>query len=162
MVFWDSTWLRRRYRGGGFEDWDRALHDLSARGYNAIRIDAYPHLIAREPGGEESETFKDIPDHHPNFYGFGMRGSPWTSYINPRKALPEFLRLCRRHGVKVILTTWFKPTECRRNEQIEGADGLGRKFQIPVGCTEGWGMVLWTEHPLLDWAIHRETAEIAA
>lgn len=126
IAMWDSTWLRRRFRGGGFEDWDRALQDLTGRGYNAVRIDAYPHLIARGPSGEETEIFKDIPDHHPNFYGFGMWGSPWTSYINPSKALPQFLQLCRHHGVKVILSTWFKPTECRRNEQIEGADGLVR------------------------------------
>ena len=27
ITMWDSSWLRRTYRGGGFEDWDRALAD---------------------------------------------------------------------------------------------------------------------------------------
>ena len=41
---WDFSWLERRWAGAGFEDWDLALDELTERGYNAVRIDAYPHL----------------------------------------------------------------------------------------------------------------------
>ena len=27
IAMWDSSWLRRRYAGGGFDDFDRALTD---------------------------------------------------------------------------------------------------------------------------------------
>lgn len=140
IAMWDSTWLRRRYRGGGFEDWDKALAALTSRGYNAVRIDAFPHLVARSPDGTLVETFKDIPDHHPNFYGFGMWGSQWTNYISPRQSLIEFVRKCGEHGVRVALSTWLKPTADRRNEQIEGADGIVRiwdetlRFLEENGC----------------------------
>lgn len=126
IAMWDSSWLRRRYRGGGFEDWDKVLSDLTLRGYNAVRIDAFPHLIAKDPEGRQVDVFKDIPDHSPNFYGFGMWGTQWTNYINPRAALPEFVIKCREHGVKVALSTWFKPTADNRNEIFEGAESVIR------------------------------------
>jgi len=34
------------WSGAGYEDWDRALDELAERGYDAARIDAYPHLHA--------------------------------------------------------------------------------------------------------------------
>ena len=49
ITMWDFSWLERRWPGAGYEDWDQVLDELSERGYNAIRIDAYPHLIAENP-----------------------------------------------------------------------------------------------------------------
>lgn len=43
---WDFSWLERRWPGAGYENWDLALDELCERGYNAVRIDAYPHLLA--------------------------------------------------------------------------------------------------------------------
>jgi len=45
LTMWDFSWLERRWSGAGYEDWDQALTELVERGYNAVRIDAYPHLI---------------------------------------------------------------------------------------------------------------------
>lgn len=141
ITMWDSSWLRRRYRGGGFEDWDRALSELRERGYDAVRIDCFPHLIAADPGGEVVERFKDVPNQFPQFYGFGMWGNPWTMYIEPRKALVEFLTKCREHGVKVALSTWFKPTDDHRNEQIEGLDGFVRVWLETLDFIEANGLM---------------------
>ena len=49
IAMWDFSWLERRFPGGGFEDWDRALDELQERGYVAVRIVACPHLIATDP-----------------------------------------------------------------------------------------------------------------
>jgi hypothetical protein len=46
---WDFSWLERRWPGAGYEDWDSVLDQLVARGYNAVRIDAFPHLVASAP-----------------------------------------------------------------------------------------------------------------
>ena len=46
ITMWDFSWLERRWPGAGYEDWDQALDELKERGYDAVRIDAYPHLIA--------------------------------------------------------------------------------------------------------------------
>jgi hypothetical protein len=43
---WDFSWLERRWPGAGYEDWSQALDELVERGYEAVRIDAYPHLVA--------------------------------------------------------------------------------------------------------------------
>lgn len=141
ITMWDSSWIRRRYRGGGFEDWDVALGELVERGYNAVRIDVFPHLIARNPEGLVVERFKDVPNQFPQFYGFGMWGNPWTMYIEPRAALLEFLTKCREHGVKVALSTWFKPTDDHRNEQIEGLDEFVRVWTETLEFIESHGLM---------------------
>lgn len=170
ITMWDSSWIRRRYRGGGFEDWDRALAELRERGYDAVRIDVFPHLIAADPAGRVVERFKDVPNQFPQFYGFGMWGNPWTMYIEPRKALVEFLTKCREHGVKVALSTWFKPTDDRRNEQIEGLDGFVRVWQETLEFIDAHGLMdtvvyldVLNEYPLghvFSW-LHRTVGTMA-
>ncbi|MBM4057303.1 MAG: cellulase, partial [Planctomycetes bacterium] len=46
IAMWDFSWLERRWPGAGYEDWDVAVGELADRGYEAVRIDAYPHLIS--------------------------------------------------------------------------------------------------------------------
>ena len=52
ITMWDFSWLERRLPGAGYEDWDKVLGELKERGYNAVRIDAYPHLLAENPEKE--------------------------------------------------------------------------------------------------------------
>ena len=49
ITMWDFSWLERRWPGAGYEDWDVVLDELVSRGYNAVRIDPYPHLVAAAP-----------------------------------------------------------------------------------------------------------------
>ncbi len=126
ITMWDSSWLRRRYKGGGFEDWDMALDELVERGYNAVRIDVFPHLIAKAPDGTLVDVFKDPPGTFPHFLGMAQWGNEYTIYINPRKSVVEFIRKCQEHDVFVGLSTWFRPTDDQRNAQIQGAQELTR------------------------------------
>lgn len=50
ITMWDFSWLERRWPGAGYEDWDSILDELKQRGYDAVRIDAYPHLVAAAAG----------------------------------------------------------------------------------------------------------------
>jgi hypothetical protein len=52
ISMWDFSWLERPWPGAGYEDWDRALDELAEPGYDAVRIDAYPHLVATHPERE--------------------------------------------------------------------------------------------------------------
>lgn len=49
ITMWDFSWLERRWPGAGYEDWDLVLDELIRRGYDAVRIDAYPHLVSANP-----------------------------------------------------------------------------------------------------------------
>ena len=61
MTMWDFSWLERRWPGAGYEDWDQALDELKLRGYDAVRIDAYPHLVAVDPR-QEWELLPSLDD----------------------------------------------------------------------------------------------------
>src|SRR3954453_15607691 len=52
ITMWDFSWLERRWPGAGYEDWDQALDELAERGYDAVRIDAFPHLVSADPEKE--------------------------------------------------------------------------------------------------------------
>ncbi len=120
ITMWDSSWLRRRYDGGGFESFDKALDELTGRGYNAVRIDAFPHMISGAPDDTVSERFLDPAGFGFHWYGFAQWGSPWTVYIDPRKDIVDFLKKCEARRIRVLLSTWLKPTAEPRNEWLKG------------------------------------------
>ena len=102
ITMWDFSWLERRWPGAGYEDIDHALDELVERGYDAVRIDAYPHLILADPEAE----FELIP-----VWGVNDWGSPMRCKV--RRVLPEllqFIRACGQRGISVGLSTW-----CRRD-----------------------------------------------
>ena len=51
IAMWDFTWLERHHAGGSFADFDRVIDELVERGYEAVRIDVFPHLIAADQQG---------------------------------------------------------------------------------------------------------------
>lgn len=99
IAMWDFSWLERRWAGAGYEDWDRALDELAERGYNAVRIDPYPHLLAA--GAEKSWTL--LPAWTTNDWG-----SPGIIDIVVLPNLLSFIDKCRARGIKVALSTWLR------------------------------------------------------
>ncbi len=126
ITMWDSSWIRRCYKGGGFEDWDKALDELVERGYNAIRIDVFPHLVAKGVDGKLEENFISSPTGHNAWYGFSFWGNQWTITMNPRKALVEFIKKCEKRNIYLGISTWFKPTNEGRNASVEGLNEFVR------------------------------------
>jgi len=118
IAMWDFSWLLRHHPAGEFEDWDRVLDGLAERGYNAIRMDAFPHLVAAGPDGKVTEEY---------YYPKGdwvpaMWGNTYSMYARPREGLLEFLPKCRARKIRVGLATWFMAYA----DQIQGLDGLVR------------------------------------
>lgn len=99
ITMWDFSWLERRWPGAGYEDWDRVLDELKARGYDAIRIDPYPHLIAAAP----EKTWELIP-----VWSVQDWGSPAKNRVQVQPALNQFIRKCGERGLRVALSTWFR------------------------------------------------------
>lgn len=98
FTMWDFSWLERRGPGGGYGNWGRALDELAERGYNAVRIDAYPHLVAH---GIARATLEPVWTVH-------EWGSPVPVEVAPMPALAEFIAECGQRRIQVGLSTWFR------------------------------------------------------
>jgi hypothetical protein len=96
---WDFSWLERRWPGAGYEDWDRALDELKHRGYDAVRIDAYPHLVA---AGADRE-WEILPPWNQQDWG-----SPAKVKVQVLPGLAKFIRKCKERSILVGLSTWFQ------------------------------------------------------
>lgn len=123
ITMWEFSWLERRWPGAGYEDWDSALTALVERGYDAVRIDAFPHLIHFAP----DEQHLLIPH-----WSIQEWGSPGINRVQVQPNLNGFLEKCRNHGIGVGLSSWF-----RKDEQ-----DLRMKLDTPEKLGEAWLSVL--------------------
>lgn len=125
ITMWDFSWLLRHYQGGGFEDWDSLLDGLVKRGYNAIRIDCFPHLVAADEKGEIKEEFYfPKKDWRPAAWGNNA-----SIYASPRQALLEFLSKCEKRGIYIALSTWFRDEDTHRADKIQGLNEFVRVWK---------------------------------
>lgn len=99
ITMWDFSWLERGWPGAGYEDWDKALDELKARGYDAVRIDAFPHLVAIDPYRE----WELLP--HWNQQDWG---SPATNRVKVQPSLNQFIKKCSDREIKVALSAWYR------------------------------------------------------
>lgn len=112
LACWDYSWLTRRDgRASEYRDLDKVFAELAERGYNALRLDPFPHLLARGESGLTQDRFDVLPE------GLELRrGARVPVQVQPRKTLLEMLRRARAHGISLWLTSWFMPdTQARRS-----------------------------------------------
>ncbi|HEX2865224.1 MAG TPA: cellulase-like family protein, partial [Deinococcales bacterium] len=150
ITMWDFSWLERRWPGAGQEDWDRSLDELQARGYDAVRLDAYPHLMAVDPG----KTWQLIPE-----WSVQDWGAPAVTRVQVWPALPEFLRKLRERGMKAGLSTWFREDVDRTRMALKGAPDFVRIWSSVLERLEAEGLLdvllyvdLCNEFPIEPWA----------
>lgn len=105
MADWGDAWLTRQDpRRGEYHPLERLIGELAERGYNALRIDAFPHLVAPRSDGVVIERFQLLG---------AERDAP---LIQPRRELVRLATLAREHGIRLWLTSRFLPdTQARRN-----------------------------------------------
>lgn len=150
IAMWDFSWLERRWPGAGYEDWDKALDGLTLRGYNAVRIEAYPHLIA----ADMDKTWTLLP-----VWNTQAWGAPSVTRIHLQDDLRLFLQACRRHGVRVALSTWFRQDEDRTLMKIKTPREHAETWIKTLNHIRDWGELdnllyvdLCNEFPLPVWA----------
>ena len=122
VTMWEFSWLTRREGAEAeYADWDKVLDELAARGYDTIRMDAFPHLVARGPEGEQVDRFTILPQ-TPLF----MWGNHAPVEVEPRAALVEFITKVRDRGMNVGLSTWFNDDSLHRAATVATPDDYAR------------------------------------
>lgn len=157
---WDFSWLERRWPGAGYEDWDAVLDQLVERGYNAVRIDSYPHLIAA--GAER--VWELLP-----CWSTQDWGSPAKNRVRVQPALNRFIRKCGDRGLRVALSTWFRQDTNNTRMQIKNPQDHGRIWSETLASIEAAGLLphilyvdLCNEFPLDIWAPFLPTGMLRA
>ncbi len=151
IAMWDFSWIERRWPGAGYEDWDRALDELQERGYDAVRIDAFPHLLAYGPA-DKDWTLNAVWTVHD-------WGSPAPVKIRLLPALTGFIRKCLDRGILVSLSSWFREDTGNVRRLIHTPAEMARIWQITLdhlareGLLEAiWFVDLCNEFPGPLWA----------
>jgi hypothetical protein len=147
---WDFSWLERRWPGAGYEDWDVALDELKARGYDSVRIDAYPHFV--HWGADK--TWELLPQWNQQDWG-----SPARCRVRVQPALNEFIRKCGDRGLTVGLSTWFREDTGDTRMKIRSGEEHGRVWVTTLDSIAADGLLqhvlyvdLCNEFPLRVWA----------
>jgi len=155
ITMWEFSWLvRRQGAEAEYADWDKVLDELAERGYDTIRLDAFPHLIARGPDGDLVERFTVLPQ-SPLF----MWGNHEPVEIDPRAGLVEFLSKVRERDMGVGLSTWFNDDTLARSTTVVTPDDYARIWGETLDFladSNSLDVVRWVdlcnEFPLGKWA----------
>ena len=132
ITMWEFSWLERRWPGAGYEDWDQALSELVERGYDAVRIDAFPHLIHHDPEKE----YLLLPH-----WSVQDWGSPSVNRVRVQPHLNTFLGKCRDHGIKAGLSTWFRKDENDLRMKLDSPEKLGEAWLAVLDAIDQGGML---------------------
>ncbi len=150
ITMWDFSWLERRWPGAGYENWDLILDELIARGYDAIRIDPYPHLVAAAPG----KTWELLP-----VWDVQDWGSPARNRVQVQPALNQFIRKCANRNLRVALSTWFRQDTDNTRLKIHSPEQHGEIWKKTLDSIAADGLLssvlyvdLCNEFPLDIWA----------
>jgi len=132
ITMWEFSWLERRWPGAGYEDWDLALTELVERGYDAIRIDAFAHLIY-----EDAEKEYLLMPH----WDTQDWGSPEINRVQVQPNLNLFLEKCREYKVRVGLSSWFRTDEEDVRMKLNTAEKLGQAWLSVLKSIDAGGVL---------------------
>ncbi len=99
IAMWDFSWLFMHYPGGAFEDFDKVTDELLARGFNTVRIDAFPLIIGKLDSLNQQIT---IPGDSLRNWG----PSDKNRLHSPAKELISFMEVTKEKNINVILSSW--------------------------------------------------------
>lgn len=99
IAMWDFSWMYMHYPGGAFENFDRVTDELLERGFNTVRIDAFPLIIGKLDSLNQEVTIAGGP----------LRN--WGPSDKDRQhdvvnELTEFMKMTKEKGLYVILSSW--------------------------------------------------------
>ncbi|WP_382303548.1 cellulase-like family protein [Herbiconiux sp. UC225_62] len=156
VTMWEFSWLLRRSGAQReYADIERVLDELVERGYDCVRIDAFPHLIAADRAGNRQSGFAVHPQ--PDHFMWGPHGRK-VVVEHPEASLAAFVSACRDRGVTVALSSWFNDDDEHRRLGIATPDDLARVWYETLESLEAAAVLdaiefvdLCNEFPLDDW-----------
>ena len=98
-AMWDFSWLTQHYPGGAFADFNQAADALRERGFNTVRIDAFPLVLGALKSEDERVTIAGNP-----LANWGLSDRDREHAL--ARELVEFMRAMKRRGLSVILSSW--------------------------------------------------------
>lgn len=156
ITMWDFSWLTRRQGNEAeYANAGKILDELVERGYNCVRIDAFPHFLAYlEEDASRLDRFTILPEPYSRQWGNSV---PVTTDL--KAPLLDFLEQCRQRGVKVGLSSWYNPDTLRLRMRIKTPADFLRIWRATLRFIErnGLGDVIgWVdicnEFPFAAWA----------
>lgn len=132
ITMWEFSWLERRWPGAGYESWERALDELVERGYDAVRIDAFPHLVAK--GATRAWELVPVWNQH-------MWGSPARVTVTVLPALTEFIASCRARGVRVGLSSWFREDTTNARMTLTTPEAMAASWIATLRAIDAAGLL---------------------
>lgn len=104
ISLWDFSWYTQAGPGDPFEDLDATFRQLVERGFNTIRVCAMPFLLFSGRVAEAEHTVCGMGEQ------YGQR-TRWYNVrggypLNARHRLEALFDGARRHGVRVIVSSW--------------------------------------------------------
>jgi hypothetical protein len=132
ITMWDFSWLERRWPGAGYEDWGLALDELVERGYDSVRIDAYPHLVSAAPHA----TWELVPAW--NQTSWGAQSRTWVTVLPD---LLDFIAAAHARGVRVALSSWYREDATNAQMSIRTPHDQARIWIDTLGHIESAGLL---------------------
>jgi hypothetical protein len=147
-AMWDFSWATRRSGDEDeYADWPRVLDELADRGYDSVRIDAFPHLMHLEQA--------TVAPRRPRFFW----GNHTLVEIRPKDDLVEFVGLCASRDIKVGLSGWFSERPNNVEAIVRTPDDYVTVWDRTLTTLDQAGLtenILWVdlcnEFPLDPWA----------
>ncbi|MCG8438744.1 MAG: hypothetical protein MI751_11720 [Pseudomonadales bacterium] len=128
MACWDLSWLLHRdMRGGAFASLERVLDDTQVRGFNALRIDPCPHLIATPESGLHLDRCELMPRH----------GAPVEVKI--RHALQQLMQSAHERGLKLWFSSRFINDSRARRSFVRRPEDFVAVWSDTLSQVRDWG-----------------------
>ena len=109
-----------------------ALDELTERGYNAVRIEAYPHLVGVNP------TKEWVLDEVWNQQDWG---SPDRIKVQVQPALNEFIRKCGERDIRVGLSSWYRTDTTHQEMTITTPEIMAQRWINTLKTIEDAGLL---------------------
>ena len=147
-AMWDFSWATRRFGNEAeYASWPKVLDELAERGYDSVRIDAFPYLI-----GHGKAVILPQRKHF-------MWGNHSKVEICPDDDLIQFVQLCAERNIKVGISSWFIPDAENRHLTIATPADFANIWNQTLTLLDTHdllGEILWVdlcnEFPLDIWA----------